>query len=415
MKKIEQFFNDRGSSASTRRHYLSSVKLYEELNNMTLDSLIEEADLEEEEQVRWKNRKIKERLMNFRNYLYGNYVESSVKIYLNDIKAIYRHFEIELQPLPRFDSKQVKKSYQMSYKDLLTKQELVDSYYEANNIVKCVIELGISSGLSRSDMLKLVVNDFIKGCAEYLPVRSRKTIDILHDLKHIKNVIPVFYGERQKTKKSFITFCSPECTEHLVQYLIGRDTQIRIEYQMLNDMYESETNPTKKQKLFDQLQRQPKKLELNHKLLDISEGHLSASFRKISNKLKFDKVGNTVKLRCHMLRKYHASILLNADKGFSIEEIDSMQGRSMDKTHRAYFFNQEEQLKKKYMLCVDELMLFSSMEEISKSDYEKVKKENKLYRKELEAQSTKMVELEELIKETKAHQNRLEDLLGVER
>ena len=57
MKKIEQFFNDRGSSASTKRHYLSSVKLYEELNDMTLDSLIEEADLEEEEHVRWKNRK----------------------------------------------------------------------------------------------------------------------------------------------------------------------------------------------------------------------------------------------------------------------------------------------------------------------------------------------------------------------
>ena len=55
------------------------------------------------------------------------------------------------------------------------------------------------------------------------------------------------------------------------------------------------------------------------------------------------------------------------------------------------------------------------MEEVSKSDYRKLKQENKLYRKELEAQSTKMVELEELIKETKAHQNRLEDLLGVER
>ena len=67
------------------------------------------------------------------------------------------------------------------------------------------------------------------------------------------------------------------------------------------------------------------------------------------------------------------------------------------------------------MKCVDDLMLFSSMEEVSKSDYRKLKQENKLYRKELEAQSTKMVELEELIKETKAHQNRLEDLLGVER
>ena len=414
MKKIEQFFNDRGSSASTKRHYLSSVKLYEELNDMTLDSLIEEADLEEEEHVRWKNRKIKERLMNFRNYLYARYVESSVKIYLNDIKAIYRHFEIELQPLPRYDSKQVKKSYQMSYKDLPTKSELIDSYYEANNVVKCIILFGISSGLSKSDMLKVTVADFINGCDGYIKT-NRKVINALQDLKQVKNVIPVFRDERQKTKKNFITFCSPEATEHIVQYLIGRDAEIRIEYEILQNMYESETNPGKKQRLHDQLQRQPHRLERTHKLFDISDGHLSASFRKISNKLKFDKVGDTVKLRCHMLRKYQASVLMNADKGFSIEEIDAMQGRSMDKTHRAYFFNQEEQLKKKYMLCVDELMLFSSMEEISKSDYEKVKKENKLYRKELEAQSTKMVELEELIKETKAHQNRLEDLLGVER
>ena len=87
-----------------------------------------------------------------------------------------------------------------------------------------------------------------------------------------------------KTKKNFITFCSPEATEHIVQYLIGRDAEIRIEYEILQNMYESETNPGKKQRLHDQLQRQPHRLERTHKLFDISDGHLSASFRKISNK-----------------------------------------------------------------------------------------------------------------------------------
>lgn len=411
MNKLEQFFMERGSSPATRRHYSSSVKLYEELNQLSMDTLIAEADAEEEERIRWKNRKIKQRLINFRNYLYANFTEGSVGTYLTDVKAIYRHFEIELQPLPRFDSKQIQKSYQMTFNDLPTKEELIDSYYEANNVVKCIILFASSSGISRSDMLNMTVADFIRGCGK--EVSNTTLMSVLDELKHTQNLIPQFDGERVKTRKRYLTFCSPEASEHIVQYLIGRDAQLKSEYKFLVEKLDSlnmgtkEYSDTKKQ-----LDSHPQCLTLELPLFGISNGHLGYVFNEINNKLNLGKVGGRSKIRCHMLRKYQASMLLNAKNSFTRDEVDSLQGRSLDKTHRAYFFNEAERLREKYISCVDELMLFKSIDTIDKKEHEKLIKENKLYKKELEAQSTKMVELEQLIEETRKNQRRMNELLG---
>ena len=411
MNKLKQFFMERGSSAATQRHYSSSVKLYEELNQMSLDSLIEEADNEEEERIRWKNRKIKQRLIKFRNYLYTNLAENTVGTYMTDIKAIYRHYEIELQPLPRFDSKQIQKSYQMTFNDLPSKAELIDSYYEATNVVKCIIMFASSSGISRSDMLNMTVADFIRGCDK--EVSDDTLMSVLDELKHTQYLIPQFEGERVKTRKKYITFCSPEASEHIVQYLIGRDAQLKSEYAALEEKLNSlEVGSTKYLDVKKQLDSHPKCLTVDLPLFGISNGHLGYVFTKINNKLNLGKVGGRSKIRCHMLRKYQASMLLNAENAFTRDEVDSLQGRSLDKTHRAYFFNEAERLKEKYISCVDELMLFSSINKIDKKEHEKLIKENKLYKKELEAQSTKMVELEQLIEETRKNQRRMNELLG---
>ena len=69
---------------------------------------------------------------------------------------------------------------------------------------------------------------------------------------------------------------------------------------------------------------------------------------KINDELKLGRVGNYSRIRCHMLRKYHASNLLN-NTSFTIDEIDALQGRSKNIIHRSYFFNDEEKLKEKYI------------------------------------------------------------------
>ena len=384
--KLEQFCNDKKLSETTRNFYTSAVRMYEEVIGSSLDELLLEADREEEEGIRWKHRKIRQHLIDFRNYLFANKSEGTAKRYFAGIKTIYTHYEIELHNLPSFNSKQIDKTFKMDYEDLLTKEEIIDAYYEANNLTKCLILLAMSSGLSKVDMLNLTVQDYINACEEYIESED----DLLHQLLELKSkeVIPCFKDTRQKTNSKFITFCSPECAEHITQYLLGRDAKIR-----------ENTNG---------------KLAYGDKLFDVSSAHVGYVFRKINHKLGLGQVGKFAKFRCHMLRKYHASTLLNSEIiTWTVEEIDTLQGRSMDITHQAYFKNSKEKLFKKYYECVDELMLFKSIHEVDAEAYDKLEKENRFYMNEIVKNEKKMEEQQRRIDEIIRNQKELEALLGL--
>lgn len=397
MKKIDQFCNEKQLSENTIRFYQSAANIYEKITGKTLDELIEEADKEEEDGVRWKNRKIKTHLIDFRKYLYENKSEGTAKRYLAGVKTIYTHFEIELHDLPSFNSKQIDKTYKMGYEDLLTKEELIDAYYEANNLFKCLITFGISSGLSKIDMLNLTVSDWITACERYITNTNTDLLDQLMELKNQSDMIPCFKGNRQKTDSVFITFCSPEAAEHITQYLIGRDARIRETYLLSED----------KSGL-------PMHLEYEDNIFDVTPEHVSYTFSKINNKLNLGKVGKFSKFRCHMLRKFHASTLLNTDiLTWTVEEIDTLQGRSMDMTHQAYFKNSREKLFNKYVECVDELMLFKSIHTIHEEEFEKVKSENNFYKKEIVKNEQKLEEQQQRINEIIRNQRELEAMLGL--
>ena len=292
---LKQFINERNLSHSTIRNYSSAVKLYENLNNKILDELIEEAEKEEKEKIRWKDRRVKKRLVIYRSHLYKNKIQTTAKKYLSNIKTIYRHFEIELQPLPSFNTRQINKSVEIRFKDLPTKKNIKDAYDLADTKTKLIILLITTSGMSKVEILNLKVNDFLKA-NESTPT--------------------TFYLTRQKTGREFFTFTTPKTSENLGDYIKNHN------------------------------------LKRNDKLFNISESRLTKNLQKINDKLKLGKVGNYSKFRCHMLRKYHASNLLN-NTSFTIDEIDTLQGRSKNKIHRSYFFNDEEKLKEKYMRHID--------------------------------------------------------------
>ena len=280
--KLDQFFEDRNTSKSTQQHYRASVKIYEELNGQSLDSLIEEADIEEENGIRWKKRRIKQRLLDFRNYLYQHRAEGTARQYFADVRTIYKHFEIELQELPTYTSKNIDKTYEMSYEDILTREELIDGYHEANNVVKCIILFASSSGLSKVDIFNQTVRDFIEGCG--LDGDNLQTQ--LQQLKNQRNLIPCFRGFRQKTNKAYITFCSPEASKHIVQYLIGRNAKIRQAYEKGESEYSSLklVGNAEKDKLLKnvsfvernlkQKNRQTKKLVLQNVLINYEAGQI---------------------------------------------------------------------------------------------------------------------------------------------
>lgn len=382
--KLEIFCNEKNLSTSSTQLYSASVKLYEQLNGLSLDALIDEADREEEDGIRWKRRRIKDRLVQYRNHLFANKAEGTANRYLGCIKTIYRHFEIELQPLPSFNSKQIDKTYQMSHDDLPTKQQIIDAYHEGNNEIKSIIVFAISSGLSKIDMLNLKVRDFFVACR--VDFEGRDIVDCLNEIKSNGRLIPCFKGTRQKTGVKYTTFCSPEAVEHITQRLLGRHATL----------FEDGGS-----------------LSLDDKLFDISNSHLLYSFQKINRKLKLGKVGKFNRMRCHMLRKYQASVLANCDVDWSKEEIDALQGRLQDATHRAYIHISIENLYQKYVESVDELMLFKSINGVDEVAYEQLKTENNFYKKEIVKNENKLEEQERKLDELIRNQKELEALMGL--
>lgn len=449
MDKLEQFTTEKDLAESTAGLYRSAVKAYEKCCSTNLNELLDEADKEEEDGVRWKKRKVKEHLMSFRKCLFESKSEGTANRYMNCIESIYRHFEIELHPLPSFNSKNIDKTYEKTFEDIPTRQELKDAYYEATNVGECIILLGSSSGLSKVDMLKMSVDDLIFACEKYFGLkelqfkREDKLLDTLFTLKEYEVIIPIFEGERQKTRSRYTTFASPEFAERVVQYLIGRDADIKEKYQQtiadankelnylfnITDYYSSSEELLKfinsymvKSNLNDyevkclnkikKSLRIPSKLETYHKLFDITPAHLSYSFRKINNKLGLGKVGKNTKFRCHQLRAYHASILLNLEENaFSESEVDALQGRKKDKTRRAYFTESLSKLFNKYYESVDSLMLFREIHGISKETVEKLERENNFYKNEVMKNEKKIGEQESLIKQILENQKKLESLL----
>jgi len=377
------FFEEKGLSKNSRKTYVNAVKQYTRFTKMSLENLIKEADFEEEERIRWKKRTLRKRLLDFRRYLYSSLAEGSAKLYFSRIKTIYTHFGIEIGHIPMYKSKQIDRTHEMTYRDILTREELKSAYYEANNTVKTLIVFGISSGLSKADMLDLTVADFLDACKEYITDTNASPIQQLEQLKKQEVIIPKFIGNRKKTLVRYTTYCSPEAVEHIISELIGKH------FDMINNADDDDVQ-----------------LSLDDVVFDISESHMYYVFNKINQVLGLGKVGKFSKFRCHQLRKFQATTLLNSDaETWSIDEIDALQGRVMDATHRAYFQNNEDKLYEKYCNSVDDLMLFKKIHDDS-AKVRELEKENKEYKNKMEEQDKQIKEILEM-------QEKIEQLVGL--
>lgn len=121
------FCEGRNLKESTRRTYRYSLNKYAKFNDMTLQELINEAEAEEVEGIRWKNRKIRKRLLKYRSAIYKKHLENTASHHFTRILTFYRFFEIELQALPSLSDTTANKPIPVGFEDMLTKEILQDA------------------------------------------------------------------------------------------------------------------------------------------------------------------------------------------------------------------------------------------------------------------------------------------------
>ncbi len=318
---INNFIKVRNLNKRTVYGYNNAIRLYTKFNNKTLSELIKEAENDEENGVRWKNRKLKQRLLNFRLFLQKNYLISTAKVHFQRILTIYRHFEIEIHNLPPINLKNTNKLKPIMFEDLPTKEIIKNAISITNPIMKAIILFISSSGCARQETLNITIQDFIDATKEYH--HSEDIYEIITILIKRNDVVPTFKLKRQKTNKYYYTFCSPEAVSHILDYLIISKRKLRNE----------------------------------DKLFKTNLDYLNNYFKEINESLNLKKVRKYNRFRSHMLRKFHASALYNHENGLSLEEIDALQGRGKDNTHSAYFMEDPTKLKNKYIKILDAVLI----------------------------------------------------------
>lgn len=317
-KLFKKFCKERNIRESTKKGYQSAIQHYLHVQKQSLEYLIEEALHEEEQKIALKDRKLKQRLIKFRNYLFDSKMSpNTLKTYLQKIKTVYNHFEVSIPNLPsaKYDSE-----YEINYLDLPGKFHIRQALDISSVDLKAVILFMSSSGTAKAETLSLTVEQFINGTSDY---HNWGSLDyILDTLERKKNVVPTFYLKRIKTDKYYYTFCSPEASTYIVKYLKTRED-----------------------------------LKLDDKLFDFSPSKLLLRFQEINDKMGWGFKGNYRFFRSHTLRKYHASNI-----GLAAEYIDSLQGRSKNVIHETYIKTNPKKLKEIYMSVMDNVSVDSMKE-----------------------------------------------------
>ena len=318
-KAFLKFCKERNIKKSTRTGYESALIKYTNLHEMSLEDLLFEAIDEENNLVPLKKRKIKKRLLDFRNYLFTSDLSPNTsKTYFSKVKTVYMHFEVEIPHIPQA---KYGKAYEINYRDLPTKSHIREAVEVSEGVMKAVILFMASSGSAKAETLSLTVGDFINATSNYHDGGSIK--DILNKLTRADNVIPTFYLKRIKTNKFYYTFCSPEATRFIISYLKTR---------------------------FD--------LSHDDKLFDINDSKLSSNFQQINDNFNWGFKGKYRFFRSHTLRKFHASNI-----GLAAEYIDSLQGRGKNMVHETYIKTNPEKLKELYASVVENVEVFGDVRE----------------------------------------------------
>ena len=312
-KLFKKFCKERNIKNSTSKGYASSIKHFTSFNNKPIEKLIKEALTEEEKNIPQKDRKIKKILIKYRNHLLeSNMSTNTAKTYFTRIKTFYSHFEVEIPKLP---TPKYNKEYETSYFDLPTKEHIKQALNISTSEMKAVILFMSSSGTSKKETLSLTINDFIKATSSY---HNEDSIEqVISKLDKKDNIIPTFYLKRVKTDKYYHTFCSPEATIAIIEYL--------------------KTRPN---------------LKKQDKLFDLTNSLLMTRFQAINDHMDWGFKGKYRFFRSHTLRKFHASNI-----GLSAENVDALQGRSKSQVHEAYIKTNPKKLKELYIKAMKNVMI----------------------------------------------------------
>lgn len=358
---FNQFLKERNLSKATVKQYKTSLNQYAQFNNMSIDELIDEADAEEEKGIRLKKRTLKTRLVNFRSHIIETDSQNTIQNKMTQVRAFYRHFEIEVPQLPYLSRKNIRKEAPISYDDIPTKTIIREALDFSNLMMRSFILLQCSSGMGKAEALSLSVGQFLESTGLYDESKSIHD-NLVNIYKSEEMIIPTFKMKRQKVNEYYYTFCTAEAVHEIVKMLLNERRELTCE----------------------------------SKLFKVSSNYINTLMAQINDVLMLGTVnGQYRRFRSHMLRKFNATQLCNGENALSEEEIDFLQGRSRGRIRETYLKKNPLELNHKYIKAMNNVLINHESSVINQQRREFEKNEAKID-KLLELVSVFDINVEEL-------------------
>lgn len=325
--KEDDFFitlcDGKNLSIASQKKYANALKNYTNFNKLTLGQLLDEADNDEDNNIRLARRKIRSRLINFRTHLINDlgYKASTIKTNMICAKAFYRFHGIEIPEIPNAVlTKSPNDS--IDFDDLPTINDIKTAIESTKlNKHKALFLFAACNGAARMELTNFTFGQFLEGVAPYCN-KPETPQDIINDLDgkcEELEVIPVFKMKRQKTDYYYYAPITPECTQFCLNYLKAEGLGLKPE------------DP----------------------FFQLSKDGVSTAFKLINEKFNWGKRGLYGFFSSHRVRKFNASAI--EDTNFA----NYIQGRKPDPIKETYFKKDINRVRDEYKKHMHKFTLYA--------------------------------------------------------
>lgn len=196
---IDDWFNHINAKEGTRRLYSIAISKYIQYHDMSLSDLLSEAENDIIAGIIPRKRKIKGRMMDFRNSLEGK-SDNTRHNYVSAVRSFYKSMDVDLPSNKRYEKTAILQENKFTG---MERSEIKRVLKHTSVRGKAIILLISSSGTAANELTKLTIEDFHKGLDR-------------------ESGICTFYIRREKTGGDYHTYCSPEASAAIQEYLNTR-------------------------------------------------------------------------------------------------------------------------------------------------------------------------------------------------
>lgn len=321
------WFSNRDLSINTQEVYGYAIKDYCNFLEKTPSQLLDEADREQDEVKKMRNRHIVEYLSGFKAFLTQmDKSPNTLRIKLKAVISFYRNYDITV---PDITFKKGEISLDKNRGRLPTKDEISLMMSSCDPKGRTMISIMAMTGMSQAEVRHLTFK-------HVLDAVGKKSIEELIESKHkICEDVYAITIVRQKVNYQYITFIPPETMEELINYITAR------------------VNHPKKEK---RPQNINDRIFVNRFGGRLSGKAVSAYMRRVGLRLGFEsEFGSYGFWRPHGMRKYFISTIINKTGDNILAHFCA--GHKVDAITGAYWYPNEADLKQRYLKALPYLSI----------------------------------------------------------